>query len=275
MPEVKYVYKITEEPMLIRYKLRMHSGELLIEFLLGIALMQIFANWTPELLSHFFTTTNVDLLTHFYSIEKSVQSQLPATPIAAILFAVVFNGVINMGQALYTLTFIRNRKIEYSALLESASFWLKAFGVYIAQTVLVAMWSMLFIIPGVIVAINFSMSYFILADNPDKRVFEILAESKINMLGNRMQYVRLLLSYLPYLACGYAIPMLVSLIPAINTETLGGLLIVLAASIPFYFANGYLLMGKSVFYELLMSGGFDNFKYVGQDAFRENIEPID
>ena len=40
------------------------------------------------------------------------------------------------------------------------------------------LWSLLFVIPGIIKAISYSMAYFVLADNPELSAKEALDESK-------------------------------------------------------------------------------------------------
>jgi uncharacterized membrane protein len=102
---------------------------------------------------------------------------LPGTPVVSTLFSIFFSGVIQLSAALYTLTYVRNRKVEYRALTEGSGFYVKTLCLYLIQMGIVAFWSMLFVIPGIIAAINFSQSYFILADDPSKPVFQVLTES--------------------------------------------------------------------------------------------------
>ena len=83
------------------------------------------------------------------------------------------------------------------------NYYLKTLGVYALQTVVIGFWSMFLIIPGVIAALNFSQAFFILADDPEKSITQVLAESKIMMYGNKMNYLRLLIYYIPYIMLAY------------------------------------------------------------------------
>lgn len=239
-------------------------------FLLGVCLIYIFLNWVPELLSIAIPVTNVDILTHFNGFDPELLRVMPRTPLVVYLYTVLFSGVFKLGEALFTLTYIRNRKVEYKAITEAMGLYLKALAVYLLQIVIVAFWSMLFVIPGVIASFNYSQSFYIMADDPSKGVMQILGESKMMMIGNRMSYFRLLIYYLPYLMIAYVPTFLIGEYVTVNS--ISGIqmtLLAMAAEIPIFFANAYMCLGRAVFYELMLNEGFAYFKYAGQDAFRE------
>ena len=79
------------------------------------------------------------------------------------------------------------------------------------------LWSLLFIIPGIIKGYSYSMSLFVLADNKGKSARECIAESKAMMEGHKMELFVLDLSFIGWyllctLTCGlaflYVIPLL-------------------------------------------------------------------
>ena len=57
------------------------------------------------------------------------------------------------------------------------------------------LWSLLFVIPGIIKAYSYSMSFYILAENPDMTAREALNESKEIMKGNKLNFFILELSF--------------------------------------------------------------------------------
>jgi len=57
------------------------------------------------------------------------------------------------------------------------------------------LWSLLFVIPGIIKAYSYSMSFYILAENPDMTAKEALNESKEIMKGNKLNFFILELSF--------------------------------------------------------------------------------
>ena len=197
-------------------------------------------------------------------------SKIPGTPLAVFFYMLLFNGVFRLSEALYTLTYIRNRRAEYSALTESLNYYIKTLGIFVLETVIVSFWTMFFIIPGIMAALNFSQAFYILADDPDKGVTQVLAESKMMMYGNRMSYVRLIICYVPYVMLAYIPALLLGDIASgMSMNQTGLLLLSMAADIPVFLAYGFMSLGRTVFYELMLRDGFADFRYAGQAAFRE------
>lgn len=268
--QLKRFYVVKEHPVRIISKCKSHSRGTLVSFLAGFCLLYAVINWIPQILSLFFPATNIDLFSVYTDADPALLKQLPATPLVIYVYSVFFSGVFNLSECLYTLTYIRSRRAEYSALTESLPYYLKTLGIYVLQLLIVAFWSFFFIIPGIIASLNFSQAFYVLADDPDKGIMEVLTESKIMMYGNKMNYVRLLIYYLPYLMLAY-IPAYV--ISALAVKMSLGQTGILAASfitdLPVFIVMGLISMGRTVFYELMINKGFAEFRYAGQDAFRE------
>lgn len=78
----------------------------------------------------------------------------------------------------------------------------KTFGPSIVLNLLIGiftfLWSLLFIIPGIIKAISYSMAFYVLAENPNMSATEALNESKAIMEGHKMDYFVLSLSFIPW-----------------------------------------------------------------------------
>jgi hypothetical protein len=45
----------------------------------------------------------------------------------------------------------------------------------------------------------------------------------------------------------------------------------MALELPLFMAYGMIDIGRCTFYELLINKGFENFRYAGQNAFREEL----
>ena len=63
------------------------------------------------------------------------------------------------------------------------------------QAIIVLLFTLLLIVPGVIRAIAYAMSYYILADQPHLGPMEVLNESKRMMDGYKMKYFRMMLRF--------------------------------------------------------------------------------
>ena len=78
----------------------------------------------------------------------------------------------------------------------------KAVWLYIITIFFTFLWSLLFVIPGIIKAFSYSMAQYILADNPELTAREALSESKRIMDGRKLDLFILVLSFvLWYLLC--------------------------------------------------------------------------
>lgn len=275
MPELKRYYIVKEHPIRIMQKCKAHAKGTFGSFLGGICILYALLNWVPELLALKFPLTYIDLLSNYRDIDMQLAQNAPSTAVVVLLYAILFSGVFKLSETLYTLTYIRNKKVDYRALTESAPYYLKTLALYVIQLLLIAFWSVFFIVPGIIVFFNFSQVFYIMADDPDKPITQILAESKIMMKGNRLSYFRLLLYYFPYIFLSYFPAYIaVAAIADASLPTAAVLAISFITDIPVFAALGYMDLGKAVFYELLINKGFADFKYAGQDSFRklENIQ---
>ena len=271
MPEegLKHYYIVKEHPVRIISKCKSHSKGTLASFLVGFCMLYAFVSWVPQILSIFVPVTNADLLMSYSDADPALIKQLPATSLVVFIYSFFFTGVFNLSECLYTLTYIRNRKVDYRALTESLPYYLKTLSIYVLQMLIVAFWSLLFIIPGIIASLNFSQAFFILADDPDKGVAEVLSESKMMMYGNKMNYVRLLIYYIPYIILAYIPAIFLSgFIADLSLGEPAFTLVSLILDLPLFIVMGLVSMGRCVFYELMINKGFAEFRYAGQDAFR-------
>lgn len=69
-------------------------------------------------------------------------------------------------------------------------------------TVFVMLWSLLFVIPGIIKAISYSMAFFIKAENPDISPSDAIKESMRMMNGHKWEYFCLQLSFIGWYIIG-------------------------------------------------------------------------
>lgn len=77
-------------------------------------------------------------------------------------------------------------------------FW-SAFKVTFLSGFFTFLWALLFIVPGIIKAISYSMSMYILAENPGMPALQVISKSKEMMHGHKMDYFVLSLSFIGWL----------------------------------------------------------------------------
>ncbi len=66
---------------------------------------------------------------------------------------------------------------------------------HIVSTIFIILWALLFIIPGFIAAIRYSMGYYLMVENPDMQPMDALRESSELMRGHKMDFLMFSLSF--------------------------------------------------------------------------------
>jgi len=119
--------------------------------------------------------------------------------IAAIVMAVVYfvlGSIISVGYARFNLDLVDRGEPGFETLFSYFSYWKTTAIARLLQSVYVLLWSLLFIIPGVIATYSYAMTEFILAENPDLTASEAIARSKEMMSGNRWRLFCLHFSFI-------------------------------------------------------------------------------
>jgi len=78
-------------------------------------------------------------------------------------------------------------------------YFINAAALYIWTTLLILVWSLLLIVPGIFKALDYSMSFFILADNPTMDIRKVADLSKRMMKGHRKELFLLTLSFIGWI----------------------------------------------------------------------------
>lgn len=98
----------------------------------------------------------------------------------------------------------RDSSMSYGDLFSPAGYFLKAIGLMFMMSILIFLWSILFVIPGIIAACRYSQAVFIMIENPQKGIMQCIKESKEMMDGHKMEYLILELSFILWMLLGSA-----------------------------------------------------------------------
>ena len=126
---------------------------------------------------------------------------------------------LTLGLSMIFLGLTRNESPEMNTLFSGFSYIGPAILLNIMIAVFTCLWSLLFVIPGIIKGISYSMAYFVLADNPELSAKESLDESKRITSGHIGDLFVLYLSFIPWvllgaITCGLA---LIYVVPYMQT----------------------------------------------------------
>lgn len=104
--------------------------------------------------------------------------------------------ILGAGFAMYCMAIRRGERAEYLTLFDGFSFVGKLIALTIVTYAFIWLWSMLFVIPGIIAAYRYRFAPYNLYENPGISVMEALNMSKQQTMGYKGQLFTLDLSYL-------------------------------------------------------------------------------
>ena len=118
------------------------------------------------------------------------------------LLSFLLAGPLQLGIAIYFLNILNDRPASIENLIEGFKPLLKVILIYIVISIATAIGIVLLIIPGIIIALGFSMTYYILVENPELSIEESLKESWRLTNGYKMELFVLHLRFIPWYLLG-------------------------------------------------------------------------
>lgn len=163
-----------------------------------------------------------------YSIEFGIGSEYS-------LLATLITLPLSYGILVLFLDFARGEKIENSKLFDGYKYgFQRIFTTGLLQLIYTVLWYLLLIIPGIIKSYSYSMTYYIMKDNPELKNNAAIEKSMQMMDGHKMDLFLLHLSFI-----GWAI------------------LCLLTMGIGFIFLIPYIYTAQAHFYEDLKKQSID------------------
>ena len=106
------------------------------------------------------------------------------TELQYIIFSIISSPLL-LGAAIFALALSRRQNPRMWLILTGFTRFGTALYAHILILILILLWGLLLIVPGIIAAIAYCMTYYILADNPDIGALEAIRRSKAMMMGNK------------------------------------------------------------------------------------------
>jgi len=117
-------------------------------------------------------------------------------------YTLIIRGPVMLSIAAYFIGIFRNKDLGARAINVGFNNFYRSLELFFRYYIRVTLASFLLVVPGIVLAIRYCLSFYILADNPDMKAKEILAESTRLMKGNTLKYLKLFLSFAPlYILC--------------------------------------------------------------------------
>ena len=143
--------------------------------------------WGLAILTFFIFT----LLTSASGTVRSHGSMLTLGSILTLIIA----GPLALGAAIFSLSISRGKEARLEQLFQGFSNFSNAFLAYLLVILYVILWLLLLIVPGIIAALSYSMTFYILADDPLINAQDALKKSKSMMNGFKLKLFYLFLRF--------------------------------------------------------------------------------
>lgn len=143
-----------------------------------------------------------------------------------VIISLLVGGLMNLGIVDYFQRLNYQQRAPMGVLFSHVSQYKEAFLANLLIYIYIALWSLLLVIPGIVKAYSYSMTFFIMQENPGISASEAIRESRQLMRGHKMELFLLELSFL-----GWAV---------LSMLTLG---------IGYFFLNPYFVATKIAFYD--------------------------
>ena len=114
--------------------------------------------------------------------------------LAAVYF--IFSSIISLGYAKFNLKLVDRLEVSFDDLFAYFSHWKVAAAAKFLKMMFIVFGMILFVIPGILAIYNYSMTDYILAENPEITANEALRRSKEMMFGNRWRLFCLQFSFI-------------------------------------------------------------------------------
>lgn len=158
---------------------------------------------------------------------------LPLVSLAGLLGIVSFilGGTVELGYAKFLLKQYDRKQLQFSDLFSQFERFGTGFAQQFLRTLFTVLWSLLFIIPGIVKGLSYAMTPFILEEHPEMTASEAIKASMRLMDGHKMDLFILGLTFIGWqiLAC-------------------------LTMGIGFLFLNPYMNAAYAAFYRSISTG---------------------
>jgi uncharacterized membrane protein len=118
-----------------------------------------------------------------FLIYALISGALGAIPFAGALITMLIMGPLMLGWTRFSMLIARNEEASINQLFEGFNDFMRPFITYLLMVIFIILWMILLIIPGIIAAHAYSMTFYIMNDDPSIGGMDALRKSKEMMYG--------------------------------------------------------------------------------------------
>jgi uncharacterized membrane protein len=147
------------------------------------------------------------------------------------LVSIVITGPLTLGWVGFVLALSRNQNPKFEQIFGGFNRFGTALGAYLLTLLFIILWMLLLIVPGIMAALSYSQTFYILSEDPSIGAMDAIRKSKEMMYGNRWKLFCLWLRFIGWL-----------------------LLCILTLGIGFFWLAPYMAVSMAKFYDDLVHG---------------------
>ena len=117
----------------------------------------------------------------------AIQATTEFFPLAGLL-SLIISGPMAVGIAVFSINISRNQDAKLEQIFQGFNNFGTSTGAYLLMILFILLWSLLLIIPGIIAALPYSMTFYIIADDNSIGAMEAINKSKKMMDGYKWKY---------------------------------------------------------------------------------------
>lgn len=104
------------------------------------------------------------------------------------IISLIISGPFIIGVSIFTLSLSRNQNPQLAMIFDGFKRFSTGLGAYLLFLLFVLLWMLLLIVPGIIAAISYSQTFFIIADDENIGAMEAIDKSKKMMYGYKWKF---------------------------------------------------------------------------------------
>jgi len=126
-------------------------------------------------------------------------SSFKPSGVALVVVLRLLISVFDAGLISYCLKLTRGHECDYKDVFNGFFYLSKVVTITVITSVLIMLWSLLFLFPGIAAAYRYRKALYILYDDPKKSALQCIRESKLIMHGNKLDLFLLDLSFVGWI----------------------------------------------------------------------------
>jgi len=111
----------------------------------------------------------------------------------------ILTGSLTLGFVLFIIEISEGKSPQITTLFDGFKNFVNAMLLYIIQSIYLALWTMLLIIPGIVKSFSYAMTFYILKENPEMSPNAAITQSRQIMDGHKWRLFCLQFSYIGWI----------------------------------------------------------------------------